>query len=330
MILMLAEGLGPSAIARQLGVSDRVVRKWRVRWEKTPSPQALCDADRPGRPASISVQTRCQLVQLACDRPADERGVRRPVWTQHALSQALYAQVGVSISRSSVQRILSSKDLRPHRVRYWLHSPDPDFAKKVRRICRLYLNPPPDAVVVCIDEKPMQALGRRSPDRRSCTAAVRHEFEYVRRGVCHLLGAFDVRTGRVLGRVVKRRSAGAVYNFLEAVARAFPNRRVFVVWDNLNLHHDGKDRSWSEFNRLHGGRFRFVYTPIHASWVNQIEIWFSILQRRLLRYGSFDSIADLREQVLAFIRHWNRFEAHAFNWRFSGKFVRPAPVPLAA
>ncbi len=330
MILMLADGLGPSIIARSLGVSDRVVRKWRSRWEKAPGLESLYDGDRPGRPASIALETRCDLVQMACDRPPDERGVRRPVWTHHALARALYARTGVRVSRSSVQRILSSQGLRPHRVRYWLHSPDPDFARKVRRICRLYLAPPRDAVVVCVDEKPMQALTRRNTDRRSGDASVRHEFEYVRRGVCHLLGAFDVRTGRVLGRVVKKRSAGALYNFLEAVARAFPNRPIFVIWDNLNLHHDGKDRCWSEFSRLHGGRFRFVHTPLHASWVNQIEIWFSILQRRLLRHGSFESVADLRNQVLAFIRYWNRFEAHPFNWKFSGKFVRPAPLPLAA
>src|SRR4030095_10332891 len=111
-----------------------------------------------------SLEIRCQLVQIACDRPPDERGVRRPVWTQRALAEELYARNGVSISRSTVQRILSTKGLSPHRVRHWLHSPDPDFARKVRRICRLYLAPPSDAVVVCIDEKPMQALGRRSPD----------------------------------------------------------------------------------------------------------------------------------------------------------------------
>jgi transposase len=93
----------------------------------------------------------------------------------------------------------------------------------------------------------------------------------------------------------------------------FPERRVFVVWDDLNIHHDGKDRCWSDFSRRHRRRFRFVYTPLHASWMNQIEIWFSILHRRLLRYGSFVSIDDLRDQVLAFIRYWNRFEAHPFD-----------------
>jgi transposase len=329
MILMLADGFGPAAIGRQLGVSDRVVRKWRARWEQAPVPQGLYDADRPGRPPSISLETRCHLVQLACDRPPDEHGVRRPVWTYRALFGALYTRTGVRISCSSIQRILGARGLRPHRVRYWLHSPDPEFATKVRRICRLYCRPPKDAVVVCIDEKPMQALGRRHPDRRGPDGGVRHEFEYVRRGTCHLLGAFDVRTGRVFGRVVKRRTAGAIYNFLEAVARSFPGRRVYVIWDNLNVHHDGKDRCWSEFNKLHGGRFRFVYTPLHASWVNQIEIWFSILQRRVLRHGCFDSVSDLREQVLAFIRYWNRFEAHPFNWKFSGKFVQSPPLAIA-
>lgn len=329
MILMLANGLGPSSIGRLLGVSDRVVRKWRMRWEKAPELQSLLDADRPGRPAVIPLEMRCQVVQLACARPEDQRNVRRAVWTQRALARALYARTGVRISRSTVQRILSSKGLRPHRVRYWLHSPDPEFAKKVRRICQLYLKPPPNAVVVCIDEKPMQALGRRTPDRRAPDGSVRHEFEYVRRGVCHLLGAFDTRTGRVLGSVVKKRSAGAVHNFLETVARAFPDRRVFVIWDNLNIHHEGNERRWSEFNRHHGGRFHFVYTPLHASWVNQVEVWFSILQRRLLRYGTFDGVADLRAQVLAFIRYWNRFDAHPFHWKFSGKFVHETPA-LAA
>jgi transposase len=88
-----------------------------------------------------------------------------------------------------------------------------------------------------------------------------------------------------------------------------PGRQVFVVWDNLNIHLDGKDQRWSAFNQRGGGRFRFVYTPIHASWVNQIEIWFSILQRRVLRHGSFDSVRMLRDHVLGFIADWNRFDA---------------------
>ena len=329
MILALADGDGPTEVGRRLGVTDRVVRKWRRRWESAPDPLALADADRSGRPPVIPVEARCRVVQLACDRPPDERGVRRARWTQQALAAAT-SSTAVPVSRSTVQRILSAQGLRPHRVRYWLHSPDPEFGKKVRRICRLYLNPPKNAVVVCIDEKPMQALARRHPDGRSRDGAVRQEFEYKRRGVCHLLGAFDVRTGRVLGQVVRKRSGDAIFNFLQFVARSFPRRRVYVIWDNLNVHHDGRDRTWRRFNQLQGGRFRFIYTPLHASWVNQIEIWFSILQRRVLRYGSFESLGDLREQVLAFIRYWNRYDARPFRWRFAGKFVRPSSSLAAA
>lgn len=329
MILTLAEGDGPTAVAKRLGVSDRVVRKWRTRWERARDPLTLRDADRSGRPPRIPLEARCRVIQLACDRPREERGVRRPVWTQRALAATASSLTKVPISRSTVQRILTARGFRPHRVRYWLHSPDPQFAEKVRRICKLYLEPPSEAVVVCIDEKPMQALSRRHADHRGLAAVVRHEFEYKRRGVCHLLGALDVRTGRVLGRVVRKRSAGAVFNFLQGVARAFPSRRVVVIWDNLNLHHDGRDQRWRRFNQIHGGRFRFVYTPIHASWVNQIEIWFSILQRRVLRYGSFENIGDLRDQVLAFIRYWNRYEARPFRWKFTGRFVEPA-APLSS
>ena len=101
---------------------------------------------------------------------------------------------------------------------------------------------------------------------------------------------------------------------MQEVARKNPRRPVYVVWDNLNIHYDGKDKRWTEFNARHGNRFHFNYTPKHASWLNQVEIWFSILQRRVLRYGSFKSREQLRDRVLAFIAWWNEEEAHPFRW----------------
>ncbi|HKU37085.1 MAG TPA: IS630 family transposase [Polyangiales bacterium] len=332
MMLMLSAGLGTAGTAERLGVTDRVVRKWKARWKQSPRLESLRELDRPGRPRRISTATRCQVVKIACDRPATkERGrrVRPPVWTHQAIADELSRKHGERISRSSVQRVLSASGLRPHRVRQWLHSPDPDFAAKVRRVCKLYLQPPRDAVVVSIDEKPMQALRRRHPTHLGRDRVLRREFEYRRRGTCCLLGAFDVRTGQVMGRVVPRRTATALLGFLEAIARRYTGRRIYVVWDNLNIHLDGKDRRWSAFNRRHGGRFRFVYTPLHASWVNQIEIWFSILQRRVLRHGSFDDVRMLRDHVLGFISDWNRHDAHPFRWTFSGRFVQ-APQRAAA
>ena len=95
---------------------------------------------------------------------------------------------------------------------------------------------------------------------------------------------------------------------------------MFVIWDNLNIHYEGKANRWSRFNERHGGRFEFVYTPLHASWVNQIELWFSILERRVLRRGSFPHLLLLQREVEAFIRYWNRYEKKPFRWTFDGRF----------
>ena len=95
-------------------------------------------------------------------------------------------------------------------------------------------------------------------------------------------------------------------------------KRIIVIWDNLNIHHDGAQARWTAFNERHGGRFQFLYTPLHASWVNQVEIFFSIIHRRCLRHGDFRSEADLRERLLAFIDRWNRFDRHPFRWTFHG------------
>jgi transposase len=321
VIVGLAMGHGPAKVAILARCSDRAVRKWRARWEACPSVESLLDAPRSGRPPRVSLETRCEIVQLACERPADNRVVFRDVWSYQAVADALYECRGERVSRSTVRRVLNAGGWRPHRVRYWLHSPDPDFRRKVARICRLYRNPPKDAVVLCIDEKPMQALSRRHPTRVGRGGVVRYEFEYRRRGTCSLLAAFDVRTGQVFGRVVRHRDADALVAFMHALAKRYEDRRVYVVWDNLNVHYDGRDGRWTRFNREHGGRFRFVHTPLHASWVNQVEIWFSILQRRILRYGSFDSVTALAQDVVGFIRHWNRAEARPFRWTFAGQFV---------
>jgi transposase len=309
-------------------MSERCVGKWKARWLTSPRVEALADAPRSGRPAVVTVATKCELVKLACNRPPDV--AFSAVWTQQQLADELHRQRGTRVSRSTVQRVLSAEGLRPHRIRLWLHSPDPQFREKVERVCQLYISPPPRSTVVCIDEKPMQALARRHPNKREGDASVRHEFEYLRHGTCCLLAGFEVRTGEVLGQVVGHRTGPALVAFLERVAKRFPTGPVYVVWDNLNIHRDGRDKRWTRFNRRHRGRFHFVYTPLHASWVNQIEIWFSILQRRVLRHGSFADKSALRAAVMGFIAHWNRVEAHPFRWTFTGRFDQPAAHKLAA
>jgi len=317
IVLLASRDNGTTEIARSLGVQARTVRKWKARFAEDPHVDTLEDQERSGRPRRIGLPVRCRLVQLACERPdGDERPKRfRDIWTYASLACALEAKTGERISVSEVGRILRFEHIRPHRVRQWLKSTDPDFDVKASRVCELYLNPPKGAVVVSVDEKPLQVLARKHPthvDERD--GSVRYEYEYKRHGTQALLAAFDIQTGAVLGKVVPSRNGEALVAFMESVASRYPDQQVYVVWDNLNTHYDGKDARWTKFNERHGGRFHFVYTPKHASWMNQVEIWFSILQRRVIRHGDFNSASAQKKRVLGFISRWNRVECHPFRW----------------
>jgi transposase len=229
------------------------------------------------------------------------------------------------MSLSEIGRTLRCGGLRPHRVRIWLHSPDPDFQAKAKAICELYLSPPPGATVLCFDEKPgMQAREQRHPIH-AARGVSREEFEYIRHATSTLLAAFNVRTGEVSGRCCRRTAAGVI-KFFEQLAREYPTGDVYIVMDNLNVH---KGPAVEEFLARHGGRFHFVYTPLHASWINQVEVWFGILQRCVLRHGSFCSKRELEAAVLSFVSLWNLRRAHPFRWRFRGDFESRA-LPWAA
>ena len=225
-----------------------------------------------------------------------------------------------SIGWGTVQRILAEADVRPHLIQGWVHSPDPKFREKVTEITELYLNPPPSSVVLCIDEKPgMQALERLYPDKPPGPGRKRRrEFEYKRHGTQTLISSFEVHTGKVLAHCGDTRKADDLVAFMEEVALEYPTGTVHVVWDNLNIHYDGKPDRWKLFNQRHGNRFVFHYTPKHASWVNQVELFFSIVERVCLRHGSFASKEELRAAVLEFIAYWNREKAHPFKWTFTG------------
>lgn len=321
IILSRSEGESPTEIARKLDCHANTVSKWCSRWEDQPYIEALGDRCRSGRPLKIALETRCEVVAVACDRTGDSKAPLEEITTIDEIAEKVRARTGCKISRSSVHRVLNVNGLRPHRIRYWMHSTDPEFQAKTKRICDIYRDPPKDSVVLCIDEKPMQALSRRHPTHRTHNGSIRYEFEYVRHGTSTLLGAFDVRTGKVIGEVVAHRDAKALESFMETIAAQYPAKRVFVIWDNLSTHKDGPKFRWKNFNARHDNRFEFVYTPKHASWLNQVEIWFSILQRRVLRIGDFQSVEALETAVLRFIDHWNKYKAHPFRWKFSGEFT---------
>ena len=294
----------------------------------------LSDGARSGRPPTVTVETRCEVIKLACERPAHKRPGKkthapfRDVWTLLSLSNAVEQETGIRLSVSEVGRILRSEGLRPHKMQLWLHSPDPQFREKVRVICDLYRKPPAGSHIVCVDEKTsIQALSRKHPTKPPRKGqGGRFEFEYVRHKTRALIAAFDVQTGRVFGQCRAQRKAVDLHAFMQALALQYPTGEVYVVWDNLNTH---KGEQWEAFSRQHGERFHFVYTPLHASWVNQVEIWFGILQRRVLRYGEFHSVAELSERIEGFIAHWNTLEAHPFRWTFRGRFAQHPEQPAA-
>ena len=225
------------------------------------------------------------------------------------------------MSRSSIQRTLTEVDLRPHKVQMWLHSPDPQFKEKVNDVVGLYLDPPQGAVVLSVDEKTsIQALERPHATKPALPGRPgRQEFEYVRHGTTSLLASFNIQSGEVLHRLGPTRTAADLLAFMDEVADHHPEaEKIIVIWDNLNIHHEGPSLRWSEFNTRHEGKFEFHYTPLHASWVNQVEVFFSLLQKAVLRWGSFRSVAELEAALVGFIERWNGGQGHPFHWAFRG------------
>jgi len=207
--------------------------------------------------------------------------------------------------------------LRPHQLRTFTFSPDPNFEAKLLDVVGLYLNPPENALVLCVDEKTgIQAIERKHPGRAPAPGRLRRrEFEYIRHGTQALIAALDVHTGKVLAECRERRTQDDLVAFMERVAAAYPDEQVHVVWDNLNTHR--AQAVWQAFNARHGKRFHFHFTPLHASWVNQIELWFARYTRRVLRHASHTSTAHLRERTEQFVGEHNR-AARPFKWSFRG------------
>lgn len=257
---------------------------------------------------------------MACSPRAELWGVRTH-WAVRALAHAAVEWSFVrSISKSTIHRWLSQADLKPHRVRRWLHSPDPEFRPKVRKIVRLYLHPPRGARVICVDEKSQQQIlervhpaGPMAPGRPT-----RIEQTYRRHGTLAILAGLDVRTGRVTLIVRRRRRHQEFLELLQGLRRRWPRGRLIIVADNLSIHTHPGIRAWVT---AQDGRVRLEFLPLHASWLNQIELWFSILERQCLKRASVRTYAHLAGRICRFGRHWDR-TARPFRWTFKGYPLR--------
>lgn len=313
-ILLLAwQKVSNEAIAGQVGCSVATVRRtrraWRVRGVK-----CLVDRPRSGRPPVYDLDVRLLIVATATSDPPE------PVsqWTHQAIAEHLYQTRGIAISASQVGRILAEADLKPHKVRGWLNRPDdPGFFTRAQAICRLYQHIQAGTVLLSVDEKTgIQAKSRKHPTRRARPGRpTRREFEYVRHGTVSLLAAMDVATGKVHPKIIDRNNSVTFIEFLTELDQAIPTGlNIHLVMDNGSSHTSKATRDWLAEHP----RFEVTYTPKHASWLNMIEIFFSILTKRLLRRGEFTSREHLADKILKFIDHYSK-TAKPFRWRYDGR-----------
>jgi transposase len=301
VVLLAAAGMASRAIGRELGCARGVVSKWRVRFAEDRL-AGLADAPRSGKPRTYGADAGRRIL-AALDRPPPAGFAR---WTAPLLAKELG-----DVSDHHIWRFLRAQRIDLGGRKSWCLSADPEFAAKAAAIIGLYLDPPDHALVLAVDEKPaIQALERaqgylKLPNGRSLHGQAH---EYRRRGTTTLFAALEIATGQIKAKHTKRRRRLEFLDFMNAVIADHPDREIHVVLDNLKTHKPKRDLWLARHQNVH-----FHFTPTHASWLNQVEIWFSILARSTLDGASFTSVPQLRAAIDAFIEAYNA-TATPFRW----------------
>ena len=323
IVLSAAGGRDNARIARDLGIGQDTARKWRGRFAGR-GLDGLADLPRPGRPRRISELTRAAVVALACQLPA-ATGVPLSRWTgPELLAEIIKAGLGRQLSVSSVLRILAEHPVKPWQYQSWISPRDPDFAVRASVILDLYQGfyqgkrLRPGDRILSVDAKPsIQARGRCRPTAPARPGKpIRVEHEYVRHGALALLAALDVHTGTVFAATP---ATTGITPFMDLIGQvmSLPEYqdapRVFVIVDNGSDH-----RGQAAVKRLHAAwpNAIMIHTPVHASWLNQAEIFFSITQKKALSPNDFASLDELAGTLLAFVDRYNQ-TARPFNWKFT-------------
>jgi transposase len=311
IVLAAAAGRSNTRIAETLQVSTDTVRTWRGRFI-TAGMAGLADRSRPGRPPRYGPDVRLRIVATVTAQTPEADSV----WTHRLIAEHLHDDVGISASQ--IGRILADLDLKPHRVRGWLTRPaDPDFYRKAAEVCDLYLHRPDDAIVVCVDEKTaIGARSRKHPEQPPAPGrTARREFEYVRHGTVSIIAALHVHSGQVITQPIDRNNSTTFIDFLTTLDQhTDPALTIHLVLDNGSSHTSKATRTWLADHP----RFTTHYTPKHASWLDQAELFFSILTRRLLRRGEFISRQNLIDKIENFTNVYNR-TAKPYRWTYDGR-----------
>ena len=288
---MAAEGLANEWISRVVGVSAATVRAWHARFGEDGAKEFGKVTEGRGRKPVIPESKIAEIVELT--RFTKPEGATQ--WSVRSMA----ARVGVSPAQ--VQRIWAARGLKPHRVETFKLSTDPHFDEKLIDVCGLYLNPPENAIVFCMDEKTsIQALDRSQPSLPMVLGraeTVTHD--YKRNGTTTLFAALEVATGKVLGSCVAKHRHDEFLGFLKTIEREVPKGlQVRLIVDNYATHKHLHVKAWLEKNP----RFHLHFTPTSSSWLNLVERWFRDLTERALRRGVFHSVPDLIEKIEDYIR----------------------------
>jgi transposase len=316
IMLMAADGASNRDIADAVGLHYNQVGLWRKRYAEA-GLAGLGDEERPGRPCVYQHDDVLLLVKTVTEDPPE--GATR--WTMDALAVEMAAH-GVPISASQCWRICKALDLKPWQVESWMTSHDPEFWEKAADVCGLYLNPPENAIVWSVDEKTsIQARARINPAKPAVPGyPERREFEYERNGTVVLFAGLNVHQGDVAGWVTDSTCSDNFVTFLWDLMDQTPEGLdLHCIVDNLAAHQTDQVAELLEYNP----RVHLHFTPTHASWLNQVELFFSILERRLLRRGEFSSADELAGRIIAFIKDYNR-RAAPFRWTYEGRPLKAA------
>lgn len=309
IILLSADGVQPIVVAARVGLSETVVHKWRGRFREERA-GGLRDRPRPGQPRKLSEAKEKEILKLTVERIPKES----THW-----SVRLMAKYG-GITTWQVRQIWAKADLKPHRLKTFKISNDPDFAEKVIDIVGLYMDPPDNAMVLSVDEKTqIQALDRTQPMLPLKPGQVeRRTHDYKRHGTTNLYAAFDILSGEVRGRITKRHRAREFLDFLKQIDRSTDSQLdLHIILDNSSTHKTKEVRLWVEKHP----RFHLHFTPTSSSWLNAVERWFGQLERRCLYRGIFSSVAELKVELRRYINAHNQESAKPFCWTKDAKAI---------
>jgi transposase len=323
IVLLAAQGIANSVIAGRLDLDVDVVSRWRKRFV-TEGLAGLADRKRCGRPRSFPARVVAQVKAMACE-PPQVRAVALSRWSSAELAAQTVAEgLAVSVSASTVRRWLAEDAIKPWRYRSWIFPRDPDFAVKAARVLDLYervwdgVALGQDEYVISADEKSqLQALSRCHPELAPGAGRIRRvEFEYERHGTLAYFGAYDVHRAVLMGRIAPTTGIAPFRDLVAQVMTTEPYasaKRVFWVVDNGSSH---AGKTSIARMRTAWPTATLVHLPVHASWLNQIEIVFSVIQRKIIKPADFADLDALAGRLNAFEPHYNR-AATPFDWKFT-------------